>query len=420
VPHEVRIEDLREPQRTEEEQSFYEHALGMQVDLDPDAIVAEARRVTGLSELGEDDTALLERLAAQVAAVECDTGLSGLGRFIVRERLVGLLNARLRFEDYVSRHPEALEVELGPPVVVIGLPRSGTTHLVNLLAADPRLRSMPWWEVVEPIPVAGDGPGPDGVDPRFRRCLAAYEMTKKVAPLTALMHDRPPWSIEEDCELVDLDLCSYTLEWHARVPAWRDTYLGLDQRDHYAFLRRELQVLSHLRGPNRWVLKTPQHLEQIGPLLETFPGATVALTLRDPVAVLQSAITMLAYGDRTRRVRIEPDELAAYWVDRVERLLRAAVRDVGMIPPARRVDVEFEAFMADDLAVAERILETAGLEVTDSARRRLSAYLAGNPRGKEGRVVYDLRADFHLEPDQLYERYGFYFDAFPQIHREVH
>jgi hypothetical protein len=417
VPHEVRIEDLREPQRTPEEQSFYEYALAMQVDLDPEGIVADARRATGLRDLG--DTGLLDRLSAQVAAVECDTGLSGLGRFIVRERLVGLLKARLRFEDYVSRYPEALEVELEPPVVVIGLPRSGTTHLVNLLAADARLRSMPWWEVVEPIPVVGDGPGPDGVDPRFRRCFTAYEMTKKVAPLTALMHDRPPWSIEEDCELVDLDLCSYTLEWHARVPTWRDRYLELDQRDHYAFLRRELQVLSHLRGPNRWVLKTPQHLEQIGPLLETFPGATIALTLRDPVAVLQSAITMLAYGDRTRRVRVEPDELATYWIDRVERLLRAAVRDVEMIPAARRVDVEFEAFMDDDLAMAARILEDAGLELTDTARGRLRAYLAGNPRGKEGRVVYDLRTDFHLEPGELYDRFAFYFEAFPQIRREV-
>lgn len=417
MPHEVRIEDLREPQRTGEEQSFHEYALSMQVDLDPDAIVADARRATGLTDLG--DSGLLERLGAQVAAVECDTGLSGLGRFIVRERLVGLLKARLRFEEYVSRYPEAEEVELAPPVVVVGLPRSGTTHLVNLLAADARFRSMPWWEVVEPIPVVGDGPGPDGVDPRFARCLAAYQMTKKVAPLTALMHDRPPWSIEEDCELIDLDLCSYTLEWHARVPAWRDRYLQLDQREHYAFLRRELQVLSHLRGPRRWVLKTPQHLEQIGPLLETFPEATIALTLRDPVAVLQSAITMLAYGDRTRRVEIEPDQLAAYWVDRVERLLRAAVRDVGTIDATRRVDVEFEEFTADDLAMAEKILDVAGLELTDAARRQLTAYLAGNPRGKEGRVVYDLRTDFHLEPDELYRRFAFYFDAFPQINREV-
>jgi hypothetical protein len=168
------------------------------------------------------------------------------------------------------------------------------------------------------------------------------------------------------------------------------------------------------------VLKTPQHLEQLGPLLATFPDATIALTMRDPVAVLQSAITMLAYGDRLRRVHVEVDELAAYWIDRIERLLRAAVRDASSIPAGQRVDVEFGEFMADDLAMAARILEVAGVELTDAAREELAAYLAGNPRGKEGRVVYDLRADFGLEPDDLYERFAFYFDAFPSVRREVH
>ena len=418
IMREVRIEDLREPQRNADEQAFYGFAVGMKVNLDPDDIVATARDATGLREFGDGD--LLGRLAAQVAALESDQGLSGLGRYIVRERLVGLLKARLRFEDFVRRHPEALEVELEPPIIVVGLPRSGTTHLVNLLAADSRFRSMPWWEVVEPIPVMGDGPGRDGIDPRYQRCQAAHEMTGSVAPLVALMHDRPPWSIEEDCELVDLDLCSYTLEWHARVPAWRDHYLGLDQRVHYAFLRKELQVLSYLRGPNRWVLKTPQHLEQIGPLLQTFPEATIAFTLRDPVAVLQSALTMLAYGDRVRRVRIEADDLAAYWVDRVERLLRAAVRDAHLIPVEQRVDVEFSDFIADDLAMATRILGVAGMVATDQARSELTTYLAGNPRGTEGRVVYDLRGDFGLEPADLHDRFAFYYEAFPQIRAEVH
>jgi hypothetical protein len=413
----VRIDDLREPRRNPEEQALYDLALGMTVDLDADRLLARARAETGLSEIG--DASLPGRLAAQVDAVEADTGLSGLGRYIVADRLVGLVKARLRFEDFVARHPEARDVRLEPPVIVVGLPRSGTTHLVNLLAADSRFRSMPWWEVIEPTPVLGDGPGRDGLDPRYLRCLAAYETSRTVAPLTSLMHDRPPWSIEEDCELADLDLCSYVLEWHARVPSWRDHYLGLDQRVHYGFLRQELQVLSYLRGPHRWVLKTPQHLEQLGPLLDTFPDATIAFTLRDPVAVLQSAITMLAYGDRLRRVQIEPDELAAYWIDRIERLLRAAVRDAALIPADQRVDVEFGAFMADDLAMATSILATAGLEFTDRCRTQLTAYLAGNPRNKEGRVLYDLRGDFGLDPDDLYDRFAFYFDAFPQITREV-
>jgi hypothetical protein len=414
---EVRIDDLREPRRGPEEQALYDVARSMQVDLEPDRMIAAARAAAGLTDFGDD--ALLERLAAQARAVEADDGLSGLGRFIVRQRLVGLLVARLRFEDFVTRHPEALEGELEPPVIVVGLPRSGTTHLVNLLAADSRFRSMPWWECIEPTPVVGDGPGRDGIDPRFLRCLAGYEAGRTAAPLTSLMHDRHPSTIEEDCELLDLDLCTYTLEWHARVPAWRDEYLGLDQHAHYAFLRRELQVLSYQRGPRRWVLKTPQHLEQIGPLLATFPDATIAFTLRDPVAVLQSAITMLAYGDRLRRVEVGADALAAYWVDRIERLLRAAVRDAPLIPPTQRVDVEFGEFMADDLAMAERILGVAGIEVSDAARAELTAYLDGNPRGKEGRVVYDLRADFGLDPDDLHERFAFYFDAFPQIRTEV-
>ncbi len=415
---EVRIEDLRKPRRQPEEQALYDLALRMEPDLDVDGMVADARSQTGLDDFG--DPTLVDRLAAQAAAVEADVGLSGLGRHIVRERLVGLLRARLRFEDFVARHREVLDVELSPPVVVVGLPRSGTTHLVNLLAADSRFRSMPWWEVVEPIPVIGDGPGRDGVDPRYLRCHASWETSRSVAPLAALMHDRPPWSIEEDCELVDLDLCSYTLEWHARVPSWRDHYFGLDQRAHYGFLRRELQVLSYLRGPNRWVLKTPQHLEQLAPLLETFPDATIAFTLRDPVAVLQSAITMLAYGDRLRRVRIEADDLAAYWVDRIERLLRAAVRDAHLIPAERRVDVEFGEFMEDDFAMAARILDVAGMGVTDQARSELTTYLAGNPRGKEGRVVYDLRGDFGLDPAELHDRFAFYYEAFPQIRTEVH
>lgn len=415
--NEVRIEDLREPRRAGAERSLYEHALTMTVDLDVDGLAAEARVDTGLSDFG--DSGLLDRLEAQVQAVEADAGLSGLGRYIVRGRLVGLLKARLRYEDFLARHPEARDVVLEPPVIVVGLPRSGTTHLVNLLAADSRFRSMPWWEVIEPTPVLGEGPGRDGVDPRYLRCLAQYETSREVAPLTSLMHDRPPWSIEEECELIDLDLCSYTLEWHARVPSWRDHYLGLDQRAHYAFLRQELQVLTYVRGPNRWVLKTPQHLEHLGPLLETFPDATIAFTLRDPVAVLQSAVTMLAYGDRLRRVTIEPDELAAYWIDRIERLLHAAVRDAHLIPSGRRVDVEFGAFMGDDLNVATTILTAAGLEITDRCTSELTSYLAGDPRKREGRMAYDLRGDFGVDPDDLYQRFAFYFEAFPQITREM-
>lgn len=413
----IRIDDLRAPRRSPQQQAAYEYGRTLLVDLDPDRLMREAAQRTGLADFG--DPTLRDRLAAQCRATDADTGLSGLGRLGVRQRLLALLSARLRFEDYVRRHPEALDVRLEPPVIVVGLPRSGTTHLVNLLAADSRFRALPWWECQEPTPFPGDGPGRDGVDPRYLRALAIYELQSASAPELAAMHDRHPSVIEEDCELVDLDLCSYTLEWYARVPLWRDHYLALDQDAHYAFLRRELQVLSFLRGPRRWVLKTPQHLEQLGPLLRTFPDATIALTLRDPVAVLQSAITMLGWGERMRRLEVDADGLAAYWLDRIERLLRASVRDLHLIPSERRVDVEFGAFMADELGTVTRILDAAGLGVPDATRKQLEGYVAGNPRGKNGRMIYDLRGDFGLDPERVRERFAFYFEVFPQIRAEV-
>jgi hypothetical protein len=415
---EIRLRDLRDPVRSPQEQAAYEFGCSLEVGLDPEELLASARARTGLHDLGDDT--LVDRLVAQCRAVDADTGLSGLGRLIVRRRLLGLLAARLRFEDHVARRPEALEVDLEPPVVVVGLPRSGTTHLVNLLAADPRVRSLPWWECVEPTPFPGDGPGRDGVDPRYLRCLADYEAGNDAAPLTRLMHDRHPSTIEEECELMDLDLCTYTLEWHARVPSWREHYLGLDQDAHYAFLVRELRVLAHLRGPRRFVLKCPQHLEQLGPLLRTFPGATIVLTLRDPVAVFQSTVTMLAYGDRLRRVRIDLDDLADIWQERLGLLLDRYLEDRHLLEGRAVVPVEFHAFMADPVATVTRIWEAAGWPVDDAALDAVRSHADAHPRGRDGRVVYDLRADIGRDPDRVRERYRAYLDHHREIRTEVH
>jgi hypothetical protein len=412
----VRIEDLREPVLDDVQRAAIAYAGSRPVSFDEQDLLDAASARTGLDDFGPDDFRL--RLRAMAAAVDADAVLNPLGRMIVRDRLVRLLAQRQLLTDLFRRHPEIEAVDLEPPIIVIGLPRSGTTHLVNLVASDSRLRSLPYWESLEPVPAPGDGPGRDGVDQRYARCARSYKAQMAIAPLVRAMHHQYPEAIEEEIELEDLDFASYTLEWHARVPTWRDHYLALDQRAHYAYLRRVLQALTWMRGPRRWVLKSPQHLEQMGPLLATFPDAAFAVTHRDPVSVIQSAVTMLAYGDRVRRDAIEPEALAAYWVDRVERLLRACVRDRDTLPADRSVDVAFHELMADDVGTVARLYERAGLTISDRARRGLDAFTAANPRGKHGQVVYDLHGDFGLEPAAVRDRFGFYFDRFPGVRPE--
>ncbi len=410
-PDDIRIADLANPVLTRPQEAAVAYAETQPVRFSVDTILGAAVKRTGLSDFGNDD--FRARLAVQCQSIDEDTDLNALGRLGVFSNLVRYAANRLRFEDLLRRHPEILEVKLERPLIVAGMPRTGTTHLLNLIGADTRLRSLPYWESMEPVPVRGEGPGRDGRDPRWTRCNDAYQQMVVNMPLIVAMHDMPPEHIHEEIELEELDFASYLLEWLCRPARWRDHYLALDQRPHYAYMKRVLQALSWLRGPSRWVLKSPQHLEQLPALLEVFPDATVVITHRDPVSVVRSAITMLGYGDRMRRKRLDLAGLADYWIDRVAKLLAACVRDRDTLPPTQTIDVPFDEFMADDVGMVARIYEKAGLPMTSGARAELGAFVTANPRGKHGQLVYDLKGDFGLEPAEVRKRFGAYLSRFP-------
>jgi hypothetical protein len=383
----------------------------MPVEFTEEAVLDAACGATGLSDFGADD--FRGRLAIWLQAVDEDEELGAVGRIGVFRDITRYASNRLRFEDLLKRHPEILDVEIDRPIIIAGLPRSGTTHLLNLIAADRRLRSLPYWESIEPIPIAAEEPDANGVDPRLARCRENYKQQDMLMPLLKNMHDMAPEHVHEEIELQCIDFSSYELEWIATVPLWRDHYLAEDQRSSYAYMKNVLRALQWMRGPKRWILKSPQHMEQLGPLMDTFPDATVALTHRDPVSVIASTVTMLVYGDRIRRTRVDPPAVAAYWIDRIERLLRACVKDRDRIPADRSIDVLFNEFMDDDVAMVRRIYELAELEMTAEAQADLDAYMLENPRGKHGRIVYDLKGDFGVERSELRERFRFYFDRFP-------
>jgi hypothetical protein len=407
----IDFDDLTSPQLTDVQRQILEFTESKQVDFDIDRMLAEAVEQACVGDLDDTD-GFGDRLRAHVAAIEADDGLRQLTRSTLRQRVVRLVRNRLSLTELIKRYPEIESIPIEKPFIVVGMPRSGTTHLVNLIAADPRRRSLPYWESQDPIPARGQGPDIFGVDPRYARAKAEHAALMASAPVVAAMHDRFPEAIEEEVELLDLDLAGYVLEWHARVPDWRDYYLGLDQTRHYAYLKKVLQALTFLRGPHTWILKSPQHCEQLGPLMANFPDATVAFTHRDPVAVVQSAITMMAYSDRLRRTSIDPGWLLDYWTDRVHRLLSACVRDRDLVPSERSIDINFHQLNGNEIPLLDELYRRAGVEVTPKVRKRFQHYLDGNPRGKHGRIRYDLQRHFGVSADELRGHFGFYFDRF--------
>jgi len=407
----IRIEDLAKPRYSEIQMAALAYGERHRVDLRADVVLEAAVARTGLDDFGAHD--FVQRLELWLAEMEGDGDRTGLGRLGFFHDCVRYACNRLRIKDLLWRHPEILEIPIDRPIVVMGLPRSGTTHLVNLLAADQRLRSMPLWESYEPVPDFREPPGADGVDPRWQRSQDAWEAMQLTLPHLSAMHPMAPDHVHEELELELPDFSSYAPEWVARCPLWRDYYLSHDQTPHYAYLKTVLQILQWTRPRDRWVLKSPQHLEQVGPLLATFPDATVVVTHRDPVSVVQSAATMMTYAARMGYRHPRPDFYIDYWTDRIRRLLEASVRDRHLVPEECSIDVLFHQFMRDDLATVQRIYQVAGLDMTDEARAQLGAYRHDHRRGRAGQVAYDLRADFAVTPEEVRQQFGFYFDRFP-------
>jgi len=407
----IEITDLLTPVLTPSQRGVLQATAGSVVDFSESAVLDTARALTGLSNFGPAD--FRERLNIWLKAIDEDSGASSVARVNLFLMCVRYAATRLRLENFIARHPEALEVMIDRPIMVAGLPRSGTTHLLSLLSADQRLRSLPWWEAIAPIPDPRDRVEPGQPDPRWIRAQAGWGRVDATLPYFKAMHEFSPDHVSEDIELQAIDFSSWLIEWPARTPRWRDYYLSHDQTSTYEYMKRAMQVLTLLKGPNRWVTKCPQHVEQLAVLHKVFPDSTIVITHRDPVASIQSALTMLCYVARMLRKNIDPKGHAEYWVDRYEQLLRRCVRDRDSLPDSRVLDVYFHDLMADTDSVLKQIYAKADLPLTSSALCELHAFVAANPRGKYGQVQYDLRRDFGLEPEAVRERFQFYLDRFP-------
>ena len=412
APNDIVIDDLADPRITPAIAAAREGPADFPADIDVDGILARASAMTGgLTDFGED-TGFRERLAVVVQSLAEDEGLTRGGRITILDHAVRVMANRLRIEELVKQHPEILDITIDRPLIIAGLPRSGTTHLVNWLARDERLRSLTLWESEEPVPSAPP-PAPGEPDPREVRSAEFWGHFESMLPHMAAMHGMEASSIHEDNELLYMDLNCYSWEFQTRIPRWIDHYFAHDRTGSYLYEKKVLQVLTWFRGPNRWILKSPQHMENLAPLKAAFPDATLVITHRDPVAVIRSLTTMLAYGDRIRRDPVDPPGCARHWAERIERLLRECVAQRDAWGPEQSLDVLFHEYMADQEGVLRQVYDLAGLELTPEAEASLLGYLAENPRHQHGRVIYDLEGAFGVDVARLRERFQFYYDRYP-------
>ncbi len=356
-----------------------------------------------------------ERLEVITTSFASEGELSPAGTVSIYSQLLGLLANRLRLTDLYGRHPEIDDIEITAPIIIAGLPRTGTTHLHNLLAADPTLRSLPYWESLEPVPPRAEQDDPATPDPRLERTKVATDFADAAMPHFKRMHEMTVDHVHEEIALMAPDLSTMFFETLALLPSWRDYYKSHDQTPHYEYMKRALKACTWLRHDeglgDRWVLKTPQHLEQFAVLREVFPDATYVVTHRDPVAITVSMATMIAYTARLQVRNPDPIAIGRYWSDRAADLLGACERDRDLLPADQSIDVRLQDLVADDMAIVQQIYELAGQPLGEENRRAMADYVETHPRGRHGRVIADP-APLGIDPDERRAALGSYAERF--------
>jgi hypothetical protein len=370
-----------------------------------DALVEEARQATGLEDFGEGPWRDgLERL---VDALAREADLTPLGETVLAYRIRTLLGNRLRVERCYRDHPEIARTPIEGPLVVIGLPRTGTTALSNLLAADPATRPLRLYESQDPVPPpeAGDE------DPRIARTQAGLEAMCRGYPAMRYLYPQTATGPTECQDLLGMSFRAIHFDGMARVPSYAAWVRDLDMRPAYRYHSRVLRLLGFHAGPYRWHLKTPVHMLALDAFLETYPGALFFWTHRDPTEAIASVASLIAYLRRMTSERSDPEELGAQQLALWEEATRRALAVRDRIGEERFADVSFGELAADGVATVRAAYERLGLPFTPEAEAGMRRWLEANRRGAHGVHRYDPAA-FGLTREAVRRCFDFYLERF--------
>ena len=285
------------------------------------------------------------------------------------------------------------------------MPRTGTTALSQLVAADPQFRSLRTWESQAPTPP----PEADTqhTDPRIAQAAEGIAMIDTMFPDFKTMYGGEPEGATECQDLMGMSFRTFHFDGVVRVPGYVEWLLQCDMRETYIFHKEVLKLLQWHCKPSLWHLRTPVHMFALDAFVEAYPNAKFLWSHRDPAKVLGSVCSLIAYIRSWSSDRKDPKELGAeqlaWWVEGTRRAMDFRTK----FGDDRFVDVSFADLQTDAVDTLARSYEQLGLTFTDSARARVQEWADGHKPGQRGTHNYEL-SDYGLTPEQVREAFSEY------------
>ena len=348
-------------------------------------------------------------LAVLVRSLESEARLSLFGRFAIRNMLQRAIVSRLRVERAFAERPEIGNETIRDPVFIVGAPRSGTTILHALLHLDRDHRAPLSWECLLPYPAPG--PADHAANERIDTVRREFDQIFRLVPDFRKKHYMAADSPQECLAITALNFTSFQFLAQAYLPSYHEWFVNADQERNLSWHRRFLQFLQSggVRRP-RWLLKSPVHLMRLRELFAVYPDARVIVTHRHPDQIVPSTASLVSsmrslYSDHEDTSRTGREQLRI-WADYFNRFLCDRRRLDG---EAQIVDVRFNDFARDQMAVVESVYARFGWQLRAEDRAQMEAFLRDEPRGKHGAHEYSL-AQIGVTPAEIEREYASYLD----------
>lgn len=377
--------------------------------LNVQALIERATSKTGLADLG--DPPWREGLEVLVEALEREAQLSDVGRLAFARRLTHLLECRMGIVDWQRRYPEMFLQRITRPAIIIGLPRTGTSALSNLLLQDPATRSLRYWEAADPTPP------PEAAtyhtDPRIAERQRKIDALHQQLPALKMVHAAAATSAAEGGEVLMMAFASLHFPSFAAVPSYERWLLAQDMVGPYAFQRGFLQLLQWRCPPTRWHLKNPADMFFLGAVRAVFPDAVFIWTHRDPAHVLASTCSLYALS---RGIAGDPVDRLSLGAEHIERWSECVARAMAYRDAHRDIfyDLKMRDLVADPIGTVARVYGWLGWPFTAEAEAAMVKWAAENPQGVHGRHEPNP-ADFGLNLDAVRERFAEYLERFDLV-----
>ncbi|MEM8497166.1 MAG: sulfotransferase [Pseudomonadota bacterium] len=383
----------------------------MRFAFDLDHVLANAQQAAGLDDFG--DLPFVEALEELLRCAKEDLEFSNNGRLAFESNLQRWLVNRLRYVNDVKINPAILNEDVSDPIVVIGMPRSGTTKMQRLLSSLPGTISLPLWMTQNPAPFPGEEPGKPVQRIEYARAIQSAQAEHN--PDFLASHERKADEAEEDSDLLLFAfdyLMMYIIHPSERFLTWLRSRPRLPA---YEFQKRLLQYLQWQQGGKRgrrWILKNPGHIGQMDALTQVYPKATLVHLHRDLREVLPSYCRLIQSIYQELFVSVDPRrigrETLAYWGPefRRQRQQRQTFAEQLNI-----LDVSYQAAVGDSLAVVERLFEAACMPLDEQVMVAIRNWEEGNKQHKHGRPSYSM-AQYGLDQQDIMDVFGTFDDGF--------